>query len=368
MPIRRHARQVVPAVALILMLSALVAAQDARRREQTSENNPKLKHELERFPEADKNKDGILTLQEARKFREAATGGETGQQGAKGAAAVKPTFADVRYGEHPRNVMDFWRAKSEKPAPVLICIHGGGFRAGDKSKFASSIPGWLKEGISVVAINYRFVDGPNSEPFPGPMLDGARAIQFVRTKAAEWNIDPKRIALTGGSAGGCMSVWLALHDDMADPKSDDPVKRESTRVSCVIGQGAQTCLDPKIMFAKIGGNPAMHPMLLPFYGAKTMEDLEKPEFRKLIEEASATNFASADDPPLMLCYKGRIDNVPLPPDASTGVSIHHAMFGKVMQEKLEPLGVECGVYYEGNPATPEMQMAFLKKHLGLERQ
>ena len=47
----------------------------------------------------------------------------------------------------------------------------------------------------------------------------ARAIQFLRTKAKEWNFNPARIAVIGGSAGAASSLWLAYHDDMADPKA-----------------------------------------------------------------------------------------------------------------------------------------------------
>ena len=82
-------------------------------------------------------------------------------------------------------------------------------------------------------------------PVKAPLEDAARALQFVRSKAEEWNIDKKRIGATGGSAGGCSSLWLAFHDDMADPKSNDPVARESTRLYCAAVNGAQVSLDPK---------------------------------------------------------------------------------------------------------------------------
>ncbi len=58
---------------------------------------------------------------------------------------------------------------------------------------------------------------------PAPQHDGARAIQFLRSKAGEWNLDPKRFAAFGGSAGTGISLWTGLHDDLADPKSSDPV-------------------------------------------------------------------------------------------------------------------------------------------------
>src|SRR5262249_58169250 len=84
-------------------------------------------------------------------------------------------------------------------------------------------------------------------PFKSPLQDAARALQFVRSRAKEWNIDKKRIGATGGSAGGCSSLWLAFHDDMADPDSKDPIARESTRLYCAAVNGAQTTLDPKIL-------------------------------------------------------------------------------------------------------------------------
>src|SRR6188768_2751472 len=65
-----------------------------------------------------------------------------------------PTQADVRYGEHERNVLDFWKAETDKPAPLLFFIHGGGWVNGDKSGIA--VAPFLKAGISVVSINYRY--------------------------------------------------------------------------------------------------------------------------------------------------------------------------------------------------------------------
>jgi hypothetical protein len=57
-------------------------------------------------------------------------------------------------------------------------------------------------------------------------------VQFLRMKAKEWNLDPKRFALSGNSAGAGISLWLAFHDDMADPTDKDPIARESTRLWC----------------------------------------------------------------------------------------------------------------------------------------
>ena len=74
------------------------------------------------------------------------------------AAKAKPDLADVKYGPHERNVLDFWKAKSDKPGPLVLYIHGGGFKAGDKKSLSTSrLKEYLELGYSVAAINYRFI-------------------------------------------------------------------------------------------------------------------------------------------------------------------------------------------------------------------
>ncbi|MBI2948869.1 MAG: alpha/beta hydrolase, partial [Verrucomicrobia bacterium] len=124
---------------------------------------------------------------------------------ADGPAKPPPDLANVHYGSHERNVLDLWKAKSDRPAPLVVFIHGGGFRGGSKEALSPALlDGCLKSGISVMAINYRL--SPEVS-FPAHYLDCARAIQFARSKAKEWNIDPKRTAATGGSAGAGTSLW-----------------------------------------------------------------------------------------------------------------------------------------------------------------
>lgn len=114
--------------------------------------------------------------------------------------------ADVRYGPYDNDVLDFYPAKTEAPAPVLINYHGGGWTGGDKKSF-NPAP-LLRAGIAVVSANYRFTTGTkDAAPYPAPMQDSARVVQFVRSKAQEWHLDPARIALTGDSAGAVISMW-----------------------------------------------------------------------------------------------------------------------------------------------------------------
>src|SRR5688572_4273874 len=143
------------------------------------------------------------------------------------ATAVQPTRSDVAYGPAERNVLDFYAARSDRPTPLVVYIHGGGFVGGDKNTLGQGmLRAALDSGMSVASIHYRFVDGEKTI-FPAPQHDGARAVQFLRSKAREWNIDPKRVACFGGSAGAGISMWVGFHDDLADARSPDPVLRQS---------------------------------------------------------------------------------------------------------------------------------------------
>ena len=165
----------------------------------------------------------------ARPGRSKASRGRVGKVEARGAESA-PTFSNVSYGPDESNVYDFWRAPAGAPNPVLLFIHGGGFRAGSKSQVDTSLlQACLRSGISFAAIEYRL---SQKAPYPAQMHDCARALQQIRSKAAEYGIDPARVASTGGSAGAGISQWLAFHDDLADPKSADPVARQSTRLAC----------------------------------------------------------------------------------------------------------------------------------------
>src|ERR1043166_5255563 len=112
-----------------------------------------------------------------------------------------PTHRDSSYGPHERNKLDVWLAKSEKPAPLLIFIHGGGWAGGDKADVpAKLVTVMLAQGISVASINYRY---STIAPLPAPVHDAARAVQFLRSNAGAWNLDAKRFGAYGISAGGC---------------------------------------------------------------------------------------------------------------------------------------------------------------------
>ncbi len=251
---------------------------------------------------------------------------------------------DVAYGSHPRQVLDFYQAKSDRPTPVVFYIHGGGWQGGDKK---TNPRAFLDKGISVVAINYRYVrngvEDKVQPPVKAPLEDAARALQFVRSKAAEWNVDKTRIGATGGSAGACSSLWLAFHDDMADPKSDDPVSRESTRLYCAAVNGAQVTLDPKELREWMPNyGYGAHAFGLPDF--QSLID-NRGKVLKWIKEYSPIEHVSKDDPPIAMFYSGEKPVVGSSPKDPT----HSGIMGVKLEERLKAVNVDVVLVHPERP-------------------
>jgi acetyl esterase/lipase len=284
------------------------------------------------------------------------------QEPRQSAAPVKPKpdQENLRYGPHERNVLDLWLAKSDRPAPLVLFIHGGGFRQGDKGALAADrLKTFLEAGFSVAAINYRLTD---TAPAPAAYLDSARALQFLRANSKKWNLDPKLVGSTGGSAGAGTSMWLAFHDDMAAPKSADPVARESTRLTCIAVDNGQSSYDPRFA-EKIGiprPNFERHPFFLAFYGITT-EEINTPKAYKLYEAAAPITYLTKDDPPAMLNYN--LPNNEVTEKTTVNEIVHHPKFGIALKEQMDKLGIECIVQYVGYPEGKRVEVVdFIRKH------
>jgi acetyl esterase/lipase len=271
-----------------------------------------------------------------------------------------PNRSEVRYGKHKRHVLDFWQAESDKPTPVVLVIHGGGWSGGSKERLSRfvDINTLLKAGISVAANNYRLMKHCKGvvPPVKAPMHDCARALQFIRSKAEEWNINPDKIGAAGGSAGACTSLWLTYHDDLADPENSDPVLRQSTRLACAAVNGAQTTLDPEQMKkwtpnSKYGGHA---------FGKKNFTEFlsDREKILPWINEYSPYALATADDPPVAIFY-----NNPPSMGKEQKDPTHTANFGIGLQKKCERLGIECQVYYPEKGKKKKTATQFLIKNL-----
>ena len=277
-----------------------------------------------------------------------------------------PTHTDVVYGPHERNVLDLFIADSRQPTPLVVGIHGGGFSGGDKEGLRADtedINTLLEAGISVAAINYRLTEG-GKNPFPIPMEDGVRAVQFLRHNAAKYNFDKERFGAIGGSAGGCMLMWLGFHPDKAQPDSNDPVLRESSRLQALAPYAGQSCLHLPTLEKWFGVDSLEeHPAYRPLFGLPEDGPMESFDgFEAATRAASPITYLTADDPPIYLTYE---QNEPVREDSPPGVWVHHRVLGTRLQEAMRELGIECHVEYPGGPpiARYPSRLDFLIKKL-----
>lgn len=276
-----------------------------------------------------------------------------------------PTAADVSYGAHERNKLDFWKAASEKPTPLVVFIHGGGFVAGDKSKVNKKlVQECLDAGVSYAAINYRY---RTTAPIQDVLRDCARSIQFLRSKSAEWNIDKTRVAAHGGSAGAGTSLWLAFHDDLADPQNADPVLRESSRLTCAGAASSQFSYDILRWSDAFGeetvrryGDSEAAPS---FYGLKTLHELKSPAGQKLRADCDMLGLITKDDVPIFLACRQSGGEI-----TSRGVYLHHPKHSQLIYDRCRELGIPAVADLPGLDIKPPADgphdlLAFLLVHL-----
>ena len=335
-----------------------------------------MKTIISRFPRSDSDGDGVLSEKEWEvviriasvrdKMQKRQISGKSSSQG-----HMVPTHANIKYGEHERNVFDLWLAKSKKPTPLAIYIHGGGFISGNKEKVSQQVVTQLLDaGISVASINYRYLS--IDTPLPTSHHDARRALQFMRSKAKEWNIHKSRVAAFGGSAGAQICMWLAYSDEMAKPKSKDPIERESTRLTCVATMGGQTTneiefwkemitglmgseINTEGLVRPLGGLVDPEKVRMATWGSKTLDKANKKAARH-----SALNLVSEDDPPIFMSY-GMAPSAK-PPENKTrlrGWLIHHVNLGIALKEKTDTLKLEAHLKYPGADLKYPTQNEFL---------
>lgn len=256
----------------------------------------------------------------------------------------RATFTNEKYGSHERNTFDIWMSKSDKPTPLVIYIHGGGFIEGDKSKYylSEDLARFLDAGVSVATINYRFLNEP---PYGilASMNDSKRCLQFIRFHADKYNIDKTRIACSGGSAGAGTSLWLAFSKDMADLKNNDPVLRESTRINCAGAFATQSTYDICKWVDIIGlpkeKTPEEIQSIGRAFGLKSATQADLINNKVIRENLDFLEKMDKNSAPFFVFNKQK-NGFPTNADELN----HHPYHAKALKEKAEKVGVEALVY------------------------
>jgi hypothetical protein len=150
---------------------------------------------------------------------------------------AQPDIQREPYGPDKEQVFHLWRARDRDVVPALVHFNGA-----DPDVIPPDLVVACRDaGVAVVSVGFR----PFDRGFPLPQQDAVRAVQHIRHHAARLGVDPRRLAVGGTSAGSGIAMYCAYHADFADPSSDDPVARESSRVQCVTVSDAQSSYDPR---------------------------------------------------------------------------------------------------------------------------
>ncbi len=275
------------------------------------------------------------------------------------------TFINEKYGLHPRNNFDIWLARSKSPTPLVIYIHGGGFIGGDKSKYFESedLVRFLDAGVSVATINYRYM---TDEPYGilTSMNDSKRCLQFIRYHSKKYNIDKTKVACSGGSAGAGTCLWLAFSDDMADPQNEDPVLRESTRITCAGAFATQSTYDvfrwQEIIGIPVAENSGQLQTIALALGMPNAPGNSLKERLEIRRELDFLAKMDKNDAPVFIFNKHKNGN-PMNQDDLN----HHPLHAKAIKEKADQVGLEAVVYAPeigiNDPSGKDLVAFFLEK-------
>ena len=253
-------------------------------------------------------------------------------------------YKNISYGPDRKNTLDLWIADSKSNSPFVIYIHGGGFGAGSKNAAYSKnnfkrVKKLLKNNISFATIDYSF---KNNEDFLFSSLnDAKRALQFLRFNSEKYNLLKDKVALMGSSAGATSSLWIGLQDDMSDKNSPDPILRESTKVSCIVGMAAAHSLNLNRWKNMADVDEVYLKSIFKKYLGKM--DAEKWMQRSFdenyISEVDFFEKMDANDPPIFIFNPGKNKKPKNIADFH-----HNPLHAKVLKQKADSLKLKNVVY------------------------
>ena len=158
--------------------------------------------------------------------------GQPARRALPASVKVERDIVYARYGSREVK-LDLYLPKQPASGkiPCIVVVHGGGWRSGDKSRFAHIAGALAEQGFATACIGYRLL--PEVE-FPAPVVDCKAAVRWVRANAAKHGLDPDRIGAIGGSAGGHLVAMLGTSATVASLEGDGGHAGTSSRVQAVV--------------------------------------------------------------------------------------------------------------------------------------
>ena len=256
---------------------------------------------------------------------------------------------DVEYavagGEHLQ--VNLARPKTgDGPFPAIVCIHGGGFRAGKREGYDKLCVTLAQQGYVAITVTYRLAP---AFPFPAAVYDCKAAVRWLRANASKYHVDPARIGVTGGSAGGHLAQFLGVTSGVKEFEGDGGNLDQSSSVACVVNFYGPSD------FTKSYGKSVDAAEVLPLFLGGDLEHALQAHIR-----ASPLNWVTPDAAPT-LCVQGTKDD---------HVAYEQAVW---MVDRLKECGVEvdflpiegAGHGFKGadNDKAQQALLDFFAKHL-----
>jgi acetyl esterase/lipase len=182
------------------------------------------------------------------------------------------------------------------PFPTIVCIHGGGWLGGNRQSYRPLIESAAKKGYVAVTITYRLTQ-PDPEtkvakyPYPAQIHDCKCAVRWLRSVAEKYHINKDRIGVTGGSAGGHLSLLVGLADEKAGLEGDSGHSDQSSRVQAVVNVFGPT--DLAVAYEDV---PQVRDLVKALCGGTPETAAEN------YKAASPVTYISKDDPPVLTLH------------------------------------------------------------------
>lgn len=284
---------------------------------------------------------------------------------------INAKFAkDIAYDTKTRTQFDIWLPHSNTPTGLVLYVHGGGFSSGDKDfvytvqsggawDFPTDIRFLLQNNIAFATVRYSLLNPTaETEGIKKSMSDVRRALQYIRSRANDFNIDKNNIILAGNSAGAGTSLWIACNNDFSNSQSNDPVLRESSRVKGVVARETQSSYniedrwvndvftDYGITWSTILANEAGN--IQKIYGVSSLAQYESPSTDAYRADVDLLSLMTADDPEIWLNNTLRDVVNPYNP-YSPDIPSHHAFHARALKKRADAVGIKNITFYGKNP-------------------
>lgn len=352
-------------VVILLIAPPLFAQEQAENRYQRAaerffarnDKNKDGKLSREEFPERqrrlferiDTNKDGFVTLEEDIFYR---NNRRRNTVNIPEGVTVHRDLIYGRAGERELPLDLYLPPDTSSPVPVVIWVHGGGWRGGSKGNGGRAL-NMTTRGFAVVDVEYRL---SGEALFPAQIEDCKTAVRWVRANAKKYNLDPDRIGAWGSSAGGHLVAMMGLTHDENVFETDDH-SQYSSQVQVICNWfGPTDFLRMNDFEGRIDHDAADSPESR-LIGAPIQENVEK------VAAANPITYVSKNDPPMLIIHGEKDLSVPY----NQSELLHAAM---------QKVGLDVTLYkvvnadhgfrnatQDSQVSLVEMSVQFLEKHL-----